>query len=190
MSTYTKTEGRRKGTVVYINEDFMYCKKKDTKNNIMLRCVNFQKYMCKGTAKIEKQSDLFHVIDRHNHTNEADEVQQLSFKKELKETAIASTDTLREIYNNTAERYPDAVKLICPFKSVVSAMRKRRGSMQMEKEEKSCGICLEAIRHSFVCVPCGHGRFCDNCIDTLLAEGSHCAICRGEMIGKQQIFID
>ena len=192
MANYSKHEGKRKGSVVYVHDNFVYSRKLVCSTRVLLRCVKYQNSLCKGAATIHKANDTCELIHIHNHTHDGDEINTQRFKNELKEAAGDTTDSLRNVYNRIAAKHPLEITSQCPYKKVVSTMRRRRekkvASQQISR--KQCSICLDEIEDSWVFQPCGHGRFCDTCSDRVLGETQTCAICRGNVTGKMQIFLD
>jgi DNA repair exonuclease SbcCD ATPase subunit len=56
---------------------------------------------------------------------------------------------------------------------------------KVEEEAKLCIICCSQERH-YVCVPCGHLVYCENC--SILADKSLCPICRAQVSLLTKIF--
>ena len=46
-------------------------------------------------------------------------------------------------------------------------------------DSTSCDVCRNAPRDKVALLPCGHVTFCQQCIDTVVANSYHCPICRG-----------
>jgi hypothetical protein len=44
-----------------------------------------------------------------------------------------------------------------------------------------CEVCLIGSKNGVALVPCGHARFCSTCVDTLVAMGHSCPICRADI---------
>jgi len=51
-----------------------------------------------------------------------------------------------------------------------------------------CEICLIARRSGIALVPCGHARFCCDCVDRLLSMGSGCPVCRANIDMVLRVF--
>ncbi len=52
----------------------------------------------------------------------------------------------------------------------------------------NCPVCLQPRETTFALLPCFHG-FCGNCSLTLININSHCPQCRGEVTGRQRVYL-
>ncbi len=55
-------------------------------------------------------------------------------------------------------------------------------------EPSNCPICLQPRATTYAVLPCFHA-FCGTCSQRLVDEGQFCAVCRANIISRQQVFI-
>ena len=70
------------------------------------------------------------------------------------------------------------------------AMLTIKGGMEGEtkrEDEELCIICIEK-RVAYACIPCGHLKYCESCID-IIVKRNECAVCRATVQSVYKIFI-
>ena len=197
MTSYGKIEGKRKGSIVYVHDNFTYTLHKEIKGEVKVRCVHYRKYLCKASGYINKATDLFTAKDDHNHTSEESEIQMMKFKSELKDTVESSSDTIVNIFREVAKRYSTHVVSQCPLKSLRSMLYKRRKkniSINNTAEEEGdrgnkCSVCLGAREETWALKPCFHA-FCASCSEEVINTCRICPLCRAQTSERLKIFLN
>ena len=54
--------------------------------------------------------------------------------------------------------------------------------------EDCCEVCLMAPRSAVALVPCGHARFCSDCVDRLVDMATGCPICRADIHMAMRVY--
>ena len=57
------------------------------------------------------------------------------------------------------------------------------------REAKTCVVCFDERKGTFVLIPCGHAKTCQKCSDKIVAESKSCPLCR-ETVSKYQKVYD
>ena len=84
MSNFEKIEGKRKGSINYVHQGFIYTKNNADSIKTRLRCHRWRDG-CKGTAFI--QENTFHVNINCSHEPEMSEVKKRKVESEIKNAA-------------------------------------------------------------------------------------------------------
>ena len=116
---YEKIEGRRKGSIIFCCDGYMYSKNNEYKNKNDLRCVLYKKD-CSGTAFIEF-GKLFNNQE-YNHPKSF-AIERTKIEASIMNESETSTLAPRDIYNRNI--HPENVD-ISTFTKISSIMRKRR----------------------------------------------------------------
>jgi hypothetical protein len=66
--------------------------------------------------------------------------------------------------------------------SAMDDMTAQTGGPVTQQNENLCEICMVNPRSQLALVPCGHSRFCADCIAQLQAVDSRFPICRNEQL--------
>ena len=119
MSNFEKIEGKRKGSINYVHQGFIYTKNNADSIKTRLRCHRWRDG-CKGTAFI--QENTFHVNINCSHEPEMSEVKKRKVESEIKNAAGSTCTPLRQIYNKLITKDSN----IQPFVKLKWAMGKRR----------------------------------------------------------------
>ena len=96
MSNFEKIEGKRKGSINYVHQGFIYTKNNADSIKTRLRCHRWRDG-CKGTAFI--QENTFHVNINCSHEPEMSEVKKRKVESEIKNAAGSTCTPLRQIYD-------------------------------------------------------------------------------------------
>ena len=119
MSNFEKIEGKRKGSINYVHQGFIYTKNNADSIKTRLRCHRWRDG-CKGTAFI--QENTFHVNINCSHEPEMSEVKKRKVESEIKNAAGSTCTPLRQIYDKLITKDSN----IQPFVKLKWAMGKRR----------------------------------------------------------------
>ena len=119
MSNFEKIEGKRKGSINYVHQGFIYTKNNADSIKTRLRCHRWRDG-CKGTAFI--QENTFHVNINCSHEPEMSEGKKRKVESEIKNAAGSTCTPLRQIYDKLITKDSN----IQPFVKLKWAMGKRR----------------------------------------------------------------
>ena len=119
MNNYEKIEGKRKGSVNYVSEGFIFVKNLAVKDKIYLRCHRWRD-QCKGTAEIH--SGFLSIVKKCDHPPEHNAVKRRKTESVIKHTAETTCTSLRQIYDENANEN------LRPFPKIVSTLKKRRST--------------------------------------------------------------
>ena len=119
MNNYEKIEGRRKGSVNYVSEVFIFVKNSAVKDKIYLRCYRWHD-QCKGTAELN--CGFLSIVKKCDHPPEHNAVQRRKTESVIKDTAGTTCTSFGQIY------YQNANENVRPFTKNVSTLKKRRST--------------------------------------------------------------
>ena len=120
---YETIEGKRKGSVVYVHNGYLYGFFRTYKNHVRVRCLEWRR-KCKAFGKIV--GDQFIVQGEHTNHESAMCKEVLSLKATLKHKAETSCTSLRELFNTECAELDEDIATSVSFKSLESTMFKRR----------------------------------------------------------------
>ena len=127
QTNYIITEGERRGSVMYIHENYHYRKDRNRNEIIYMKCVNcLPPRSCPGRGKVQNLS--FQVTCEHNHDKVDDKLLKVhAAKVSMKRKAETSSGhiSLREIYNEEIKQHQEA-KGQLTFAMLEPTLRKRR----------------------------------------------------------------
>ena len=107
---YTIKEYRRAVWKVFTTSDGnKYIQSKSKDNFIYLTCVLFRDD-CKGTCKLNRESDLVTPLKLHNHNNEACRNEIFALKRKCKTVAKNSQTNLRKVFDYVTRNNQEYVK--------------------------------------------------------------------------------
>ena len=118
---------RNTGKVFSSSNGYKYFCHKSIENILYLRCVLFRKD-CKGSAKLEKATNLIYPKSEHNHGLQDYRTEVYAIKTKCKTTAQTSQHNLRQIFNDVTRSNPSASQVT--FKECESSMFRARKILQ------------------------------------------------------------
>ena len=118
---------RNTGKVFTSSNGYKYFCHKSIENILYLRCVLFRKD-CKGSAKLEKATNLIYPKSEHNHGLQDYRAEVYAIKTKCKTTAQTSQHNLRQIFNDVTRSNPSASQVT--FKECESSMFRARKILQ------------------------------------------------------------
>ena len=118
---------RNTGKVFTSSDSYKYFCHKYTENILYLRCALFRKD-CKGSAKLEKATNLIYPKSEHNHGLKDYRAEVYAIKTKCKTTAQTSQHNLRQIFNDVSRSNPSASQVT--FKECESSMFRARKMLQ------------------------------------------------------------
>ena len=119
MPNLEKIKGKRKGSVNFVHEGFIYTKNNADSLKTRLRCHRWRDG-CKGTAFI--QDNHFHLNIKCQHEPEMSEVKKRKVESEIKNVAGTTCTPLKQIYDS----HVTIESNIQPFVKLQWSMGKRR----------------------------------------------------------------
>ena len=114
-----------KGKIYTSSDGYKYFSSRAKTNNVYLRCSLFNNG-CKGTAKLNYESNLIHSISPHNDS--LDDYRSKIYELKTKCKRNAQTDNFRKVFNDVT-RVDPSTSLIS-FKECESAMFRSRRKLQ------------------------------------------------------------
>ena len=105
---YTKMEGSRKNSIVYVCDNYIYAKDKLYKNSLQLRCVQ-RTIGCRGYAVMI--DDVVTMTHEHNHHSSAEAIETRKLKSELKRAKHQRMEARPTCSND----YLDIDKQLCNY---------------------------------------------------------------------------
>ena len=195
--TYEKMEGRRKGSTVYVFQNYIYSVSSKYKENLRLRCIHHKNEVCKGKAILNTSSDSFTVTKLHNHPPDSDQINVIKFKSDLKNIVSSSEGDIPTIYRQVSSKYPEHIVQQLPYRNIKSILHKRRKESQpkndtpVEEDEEPvtrCPVCLGPVQETWAFVPCGHSPFCGSCSGAVIALNNVCPLCRQIVTSRLRVF--
>ena len=191
MANYEVTEGKRKGSKVYLHEDYRYVVHAVYKAHTRLRCCQYKSLLCQATAVIK--DNRLTVIKNHTHDNDEKEVKILKMRQELKDAVAGSkTGDVKLIYDSVVGKYPPYVQVAVPWKNVKSRLYSIKRNMVTVNNQGEpgvrCHVCLGGVEHKWAFVPCGHNPFCAFCSGVVVEQKLPCPICRLEDVERMRLY--
>jgi len=104
-------------------------------------------------------------------------------------------DMTAEQYRHTQARLVQAQQAQQEQERLEQERRAQQERWEQERRDKQlpelpeCLICMEPLHRNHCIVPCGHGNFCQPCLDALVARGQKCPTCRGSIRSIVPLFI-
>ena len=136
---YRQIEGDRRGSILYVHNNFLYSNFRDTEAKNILRCREWRKSNCKGMGSIRKRDDVFTVMHDHSHDVEEKAVSVLEMKHEMKRRAETSNEPIRRIFDEVCATAPQDVDIVqSSRKYPIQTKTKRRTSVTYLSNRK-CG---------------------------------------------------
>ena len=126
LTNYEIVTGRRKGSILYKSNSFLYTKVKATPTTISLICQLRESLGCSASASIKTATNILQELRPHNHEPDAHDYELLVLKNRLKEEASKSPASNREIFNATSRQFPLEVASRVSFPQVVRQMSRRK----------------------------------------------------------------
>ena len=126
LTSYEIVTGRRKGSILYKSNSFLYTKVKATPTTISLICQLRESLGCSASASIKTATNILQELRPHNHEPDAHDYELLVLKNRLKEEASKSPASNREIFNATSRQFPLEVASRVSFPQVVRQMSRRK----------------------------------------------------------------
>ena len=127
---YLKIEGERRGSIVYVHNDFLYTNFRETDLKKVVRCRDWKKSNCKGMGFIRKNDDRFITTIEHSHNSDVNMVSILKMKSEMKTRAEGTNEPLRRIFDQVCSSFPEDVATRISFNQVENTLYKRRRSVE------------------------------------------------------------
>ncbi|KAI6654464.1 hypothetical protein LOD99_860 [Oopsacas minuta] len=118
---------RNTGKVYTSSDGYKYFCHKSIENILYLGCVLFRKG-CKGSAKLEKATNLIYPKSEHNHGLQDYRAEVYAIKTKCKTTSQTSQHNLRHIFNDVTRSNPSASQVT--FKECESSMFRARKILQ------------------------------------------------------------
>ena len=94
MEIYEKIEGRRKGSVNYISEGYIFVKNLTAKDKIYLRC-HMWRDRCKGTAGL--QHGFLSIVKKCDHPPEHNAVKRRKTESAIEDQAESTCISLQNL---------------------------------------------------------------------------------------------
>ena len=108
MANFEVVQGSRKGSKIYIHENFQYSVLKTYQTHVRLRCAHYKKFMCGSSAVIKE--GVLTLIKAHNHRDDQLEIAVQGLKNQLKKAVAEGTGIVKDIYEEVLTKYEDQVK--------------------------------------------------------------------------------
>ena len=116
---------RNAGKVFTSSYGYKYFCHKSKENILYLRCVLFR-IVCKGSAKLEKATNLIYPRSEHNHGLQDYSADVYAIETKCK-TIAQTSNTMRQIFNDVSRSNPSASQVT--FKECESSMFRERKSL-------------------------------------------------------------
>ena len=124
-TNFETVTGRRKGSVLYKSNSFLYVKKWTKPAAIHLVC-QLRRSGCPATASIKRSSNILNELKPHNHGPSEHDYELMVLKNELKEEAAKSSASNREVFDSISRQFPPEVASRVSFPKVVRQMTRRK----------------------------------------------------------------
>ena len=159
---YTLEEYKRcKGKVFSIVDGHKYVRSKISEEYIYLKCALFR-VSCKGTGKLNKQTNLITPLHNHNHQLEDYKTDIFRLKTKCKTLAKQSQNNLRKVFDDATRTDPSAREV--SFRECESAMYRSRRTLHPK-------------------IPLSASEFCGLLPSTTLGEFHQCSVISETEIG-------
>ncbi|XP_071634796.1 uncharacterized protein [Temnothorax longispinosus] len=117
--------GRKKGTSIYVYDDYVYYWDKRYEN--VFRCNTRRITKCRGWAIL--QDNTVNVVTEHNHPRSPFMKEQIEMKQEMLERSSKTHTGLKDIFDSVCRSNPDAAEYLS-FTSMRCNMRRERTKSQ------------------------------------------------------------
>ena len=121
---FSLIEGKRKCSWNYIAEGYRYTKNRENNGIIYLKCTLAKQCACNSLARVDARTNLLEVTRGHNHSQAEYKSDSIVLANRIKRSAVSSTDTLREIFDDECRGSSAGSSLT--FRKLESTMYKRR----------------------------------------------------------------
>ena len=126
LTNFEIVSGRRKGSILYKSNSFLYYKGKTTPTNLSLVCQLRKSLGCSGSASIKTSTNILQELIPHNQEPDAHGYELMVLKNSLKEEASKTPASNREVFNATSRQFPPEVASQVSFPQVVRQMSRRK----------------------------------------------------------------
>ena len=125
---YSLDEYKRSvGNVFTTENGHKYIKSKNTDKYMYLRCVLFRDG-CKGSSKLDHESNLIRSLNPHNHNVEKYKTEVYQLKTKCKSVVKKSQTSLRKVFDNVTRNDPSAC--LISFTECESSLYRARRTLQ------------------------------------------------------------
>ena len=109
---------------------------------------------------------------------------------ELEIAIDIEVDEIPEIINDDENNNEDAILAMQPNEPINQPLEEtnQQNILPNTLPVNLCDVCLVRARCARAFVPCGHARFCYDCIGQLLMRDNRCPFCRTEVVQVLQLF--
>ena len=125
FTNYETVTGKRKGSVLYRSNSFLYRRKVIRPETIHLVC-QLHKSGCTASASIKTSTNILTEIKPHNHGPAEHDYELMVFKTKLKEEASKSSASNREVFDSISREYPQEISSRVSYPMVERQMSRRK----------------------------------------------------------------
>ncbi|KAI6654473.1 hypothetical protein LOD99_869 [Oopsacas minuta] len=118
----------KRGTIFTTPDGFKYTQHKARPGVIYLRRVLHQKVKCKGSAKLNSESNTIYPLKHHNHLVSDYNTEVLVLKSKCVSAARSSRERLSKVFKDVVRDDPSAIDI--PYKTLESAMYRARREIE------------------------------------------------------------
>ena len=119
---------RREGKVFTTSDGHKYTRSKITEKYIYLKCALFRQSGCKGTSRLNRETDLITPLTQHHHSNEDYQSNIFDLKTKCKILAKHTQTNLRKVFDDATRTDPSAHDI--SFAECEAAMYRARKTLQ------------------------------------------------------------
>ena len=92
---------RREGKVFTTSDGHKYTRSKITEKYLYLKCAIFRQSGCKGTNRLNRETDLITPLTQHHHNNEDYQSNIFDLKTKCKILAKHTQTNLRKVFDDS-----------------------------------------------------------------------------------------
>ena len=119
---------RREGKVFSTTDGHKYIRSKMTEKYFYLKCALFKQNSCKGTSRLNRETDLITPLTQHNHNNEDYQTNLYDLKAKCKSLAKHTQTNLRKVFDDATRTDPSAHDI--SFPECEASMYRARRTLQ------------------------------------------------------------
>ena len=119
---------RREGKVFTTSDGHKYIRSKITEKYLYLKCALFRQNDCKGTGRLNRETNLITPLTHHHHSNEDYQSNIFDLKAKCKTLAKHTQTNLRKVFDDATRTDPSAHDV--SFAECEAAMYRARRTLQ------------------------------------------------------------
>ena len=119
---------RREGKVFTTSDGHKYIRSKITEKYLYLKCALFRQNDCKGTGRLNRETNLITPLTQHHHSNEDYQSNIFDLKAKCKTLAKHTQTNLRKVFDDATRTDPSAHDV--SFAECEAAMYRARRTLQ------------------------------------------------------------